>query len=488
MALPSLSYTRSDGNTGASRAAPLGVFAVIAASVSGTAARPTSATTKNQALSGFGHGELAEFGTHIMNASRKPVVLCKVDASIDGTYGAITVEGDPDSGASAITAGVTKPIDRFRVVVKFTTAGTRGTDGIKYRVSLNGGKTFGPETALGTDTSIEIPDTGITLALAAGTVAAGETVSFTTTGPTATLEDLLPCLEALRLTGLTYEAILIGSVEADAEMINGVRTAVEAFMARGLSKRVMINVRPFAVDDEDAQDYIDDLAVISAAARIGERVDVCADGGYLPSPIRGVSMWRPASLALAARVAKISAGTDAAYVADGPVDGFSIIDSDGAAVAWDESATPGLDDLGFVTLTTFARRSGCFIGNPRVFSPEGSDFVFDQQERCMCVAEERSFDFLTEELSGRKRKDPKLGPSGEVYLLESDVAELESRGTLDLRAQLRGEVDDVRLRLSRVDDVGANSGAVVTATVEISSLVYIKGFAVTTRFVRSFNV
>jgi hypothetical protein len=65
---------------------------------------------------------------------------------------------------------------------------------------------------------------------------------------------------------------------------------------------------------------------------------------------------------------------------------------------------------------------------------------------------------------------------------------MEQSGTLDLKSVLGKEVDDVRLKLSRVDDVGANSGAIVTASIEISSLVYIKGFAVTTRFVRSFNV
>jgi hypothetical protein len=199
-------------------------------------------------------------------------------------------------------------------------------------------------------------------------------------------------------------------------------------------------------------------------------------------------MWRPTSLALVGRIAQISLGTDAAYVADGPVDGFRITDDNGNAVAWDEAATPGLDDQGFTTLRTLARRAGAFIGNPRVFSPVGSDFVFDQNERCMCFAEERSYDFLTEQLSAKKRKDPILGPNGEVYLLEADVRALEQEGTLDLQSLLRGEVDDVRLILSRVDDVGANSGAILTASVAISSLVYIKGFAVTTRFVRSFNV
>lgn len=489
MALPSLSYQRSDGNTGSARSAPIGVFAVIAASMIGTVAKPTSLTNKNQALASFGHGELAECASYLIDVSNKPVVGCKVATSTEGSYGTITTTGAPASTPSAITAGTSKPVDRFRVIVRFPTAGTVGSAGISWQYSLDNGKTWSAVQALGTANSIVIPDTGITLALATGGIAAGETVKFTTKGPQASLTDIQACLEALKNTGLNYEAILIGSVEADASMINGVRTALNGFMSKGLSKRAIINVRPWGnTVDDDAQDYIDALTTISNTARIGTRVDVCADGGYVPSPIRGISMWRPTSLYLAARIAKISLGTDAAYVADGPVDGCSIVDDDGNAVCWDEAATPGLDDLGYTTLRTIARRAGCFIGNARVFSPMTSDFVFDQQERCMCAAEERSYDYLTDELSSKHRKDPVLGPQGQVYMLEADVAEMETRGTLDLKSALGGEVDDVRLSLSRVDDVGANSGARVKATVEISALVYIKGFDVMTRFVRSFNV
>jgi hypothetical protein len=475
MSLPSLSYSRADGNTGSARSAPIGIIAVIAASASGTVATPTSATSKSQVLTGFGHGELPELTAHILDVGNKPVVVCKVAASTVGSYGTIATAGAPVSTPSVITAGTTKPLDRFRVIVQFLTAGVIGVTGITFRWSLDNGATYGATTALGTAVTLVIPDTNITLALAAGGVAVGETVKFTTRGPAATLADLTPCLDALKATGLTFEAILIGSIDADATAINGIRTALNGFMSRGLSKRAFVNVRPYDPSTETAQAYTDALTV-------------GADGGYLPSPIRGISMWRPTALALAARVAKISLGTDAAYVGDGPVDGFSIVDSDGNSVCWDEAATPGLDDLGFVTLRTFARRAGCFIGNPRVFSPVGSDFVFDQQERCMCAAEERSFDFLTERLSARMRKDPILGPQGQVYLLEAEAAELERSGTLDLMDVLRKEVDGVRLTLSRVDDVGANSGAIVTASIKISSLVYLKGFAVTTQFVRSFNV
>ena len=487
MALPSLSYQRADGQTGSARSANTGVFAVVAASASGTAAKPTSITSAKQALAIFGHGELAELCAYLVNVANKPVVACKVATTTTGAYSTLTTTGAPGSSPSAITAGATKPLDRFRVVVKFTAAGTVGTAGIKYRWSLDG-ETFSAETALGTSTSLVIPDTGITLMLAAGGIAVGEQVKFTTTGPLASLSDLTPCFAALKATSLDYEAILVGSVEASATLITGMETLVTGFEGAGRFKRVVTNVRPFDPSSEDAQDYIDDLAIISNAGRTGIRVDVGADGGYVASPIRGISMWRPTSLGLVGRVAQISLGTDAAYVADGPVDGFSIVDTDGNPVCWDEQATPGLDDLGFVTLRTFARRSGCYVGNPRVFSPIGSDYVFDQQARCMNAALERSYDFLTEELSAKKRKDPKLGPNGEVYLLEADVLDLETRGTLLLKSDLKGEVDGVRLTLSRVDDVGANSGAIVTASVEMSSLVYIKGFAVTSRFVRSFTV
>ena len=199
-------------------------------------------------------------------------------------------------------------------------------------------------------------------------------------------------------------------------------------------------------------------------------------------------MYRPTALFLAARVARISIGTDAAAVADGPADGVTITDDDGNPLCWDESATPGLDDLGFVTLCRFARRAGAFIGNPRSFSPIGSDYVFDQQERCMEVAEERSYDFLLEEFSAKKRRDPVPGPQGQVYMLEADVADIEQRGTLDLALVLRGEVTDVRLRLSRSEDFGSNAGGVLKPSIEIVSLIYIKGIAVTSRFVRSFTI
>lgn len=488
MTLPNLTFQRSDGNTGSARSAPIGIIAIIAASASGVAAKPTSLTNKGQALTGFGHGELPELAAHIIDVANKPVVACKVAASTTGTYGTIATTGAPGASPSVITAGATKPVDRFRVFVRFPTGGTIGAAGIKYQYSLDNGETFSVLTALGTANTLVIPDTGITLMFAAGGILANEFVKFTTRGPVASLSDITPCLDALKATGLTFEAILIGSMDADATAINGIRTALDGYMSRGLSKRAFVNVRAYDTPTETAQTYLDALTVISAAGRLGTRVDVCADGGYLPSPIRGISMWRPTALALAARVAQISLGTDAAYVGDGPVDGFSIVDDDGNSVCWDEASTPGLDDLGFVTLRSLARRAGCYIGNPRVFSPTGSDYVFDQQERCMGAAEERAYDFLTDELSAKKRKDPVLGPQGQVYLLEADVAELEQSGTLDLKAVLGNEVDDVRLKLSRVDDVGANSGAIVTASIEISSLVYLKGFAVTTRFVRSFNV
>lgn len=493
MSLPSLSFSRADGNTGSARAAPIGVFAIIAASAIGVAAKPTSVTNKKQVIDGFGHGVLAEDAAYLIDVANKPVVACKVATTTAGSYSALVTTGAPGATPSVITAGASAPLDRFRVIVLFTAGGTIGVAGIKYKVSLDGGETYGAELALGTANTIAIVDgkgnpTGVGLALAAGGISANEKVTFTTQGPKAALSDIQAALDALKATGLAFEAILIDSVDATSTIINGVRTALDGFMSRGLSKRALINVRPYTPGTETAQAYIDELTTLSGVARLGTRVDVCADGGYLPSPIRGISMWRPTALALAGRIAQISLGTDAAYVADGPVDGFSIADDNGNAVAWDEATTPGLDDQGYTTLRTLARQGGCYIGNARVFSPVGSDYVFDQHERCMCAAEERAFDFLTQELSAKKRKDPALGPNGEVYLLEADVKELETKGTLDLKSVLRGEVDDVRLQLSRVDDVGANSGAVVTASVAMSSLVYIKGFAVTTRFVRSFNV
>jgi hypothetical protein len=74
------------------------------------------------------------------------------------------------------------PLDGFDVVVVFTVGGTVGVAGIFYKVSTDGGRTFGNATALGTATSINLTSSvGVTITLtAAQTVSANDSFEFYT--------------------------------------------------------------------------------------------------------------------------------------------------------------------------------------------------------------------------------------------------------------------------------------------------------------------
>lgn len=73
------------------------------------------------------------------------------------------------------------PTAAAEVVVRFDVGGTVGVAGIFYSVSTDSGQTFGTPTALGTGSSIVV--LGVTLTLGAGTVVAGDLLSWAASSP-----------------------------------------------------------------------------------------------------------------------------------------------------------------------------------------------------------------------------------------------------------------------------------------------------------------
>lgn len=85
------------------------------------------------------------------------------------------------SGTS-VPALIGTPTADADVRVIFPSGGVVGVPGIVYAVSTDGGTTFGPNTPLGSATSLSV--LGVTLSLSApGTVVSNDAVSWTQTGP-----------------------------------------------------------------------------------------------------------------------------------------------------------------------------------------------------------------------------------------------------------------------------------------------------------------
>lgn len=129
--------------------------------------------------------------------------------AVAGTIGAITKTG---AGTSVFTDNASDPLVGGSWLLVFLTGGTRGVAGMVYQV-LKDGISQGV-FALGTDVTITIAGTQISLAIGAGTVLTGTTVDFLTTAPIPASAGTLADSGGGSST-ITLAAIVAGTTEPD---------------------------------------------------------------------------------------------------------------------------------------------------------------------------------------------------------------------------------------------------------------------------------
>ena len=205
-----------------------------------------------------------------------------------------------------------------------------------------------------------------------------------------------------------------------------------------------------------------------------------ADGGTIPSPLRGFVLKRPTALFVAARAMAIDIAVEPAYVQLGPLPGVSITDAQGNTRDHNEEAFPGLDDSRFTTLRTMEGEEGVFINNTRLFSPSGSDYQFLPHARVMNAGCETSFQLLNKRLSiGVLKNEDAFIQEADAQLIESAVDEAVTARLVTPR-----RASGVDFILARNDDLSSNQGATLSGELEVSAVVYVKGFSVVAKFVK----
>lgn len=482
MTVPTVEITKTDGNVGNTAPGTDGILVLIAPSEKGTAnvaggyARPDLVQTE------FGYGKLNEGAQYHIPVSRRSILAMRGTASTAASYGTVAHVG---AGTSVVTAGVSPPLDDFDVVVTVVTGGTIGVAGIEYTFSLNGGKTQSPRQALGTATTLTIPTTGVTLALAAGTVLAGQTESVAVKGPRMTSADLVLALEALRVTDLPYEGVSVLGADADATMISTFDLWLQAREAEGKFKFGLLNALPRASATQTEAQYGTAMqTAFGASATI--RVLVGGDQCELTSPVRGVELKSPITMPIGARAMLIDVSESPAYVARGPLPGVFISDEKGNPKYHDEAKFPTLDDRRLAALRTINGKQGVYVNQPLLLSQSGSDWVYLQHARVANKAAEMVFQLLTDELNkgvqtGKPRSD------GKVFILEEDAAAIEQRINVKLEQEFfdKKRVSGIAFLLTRTDDLSGTGPVTVTSELQVSPLRYIGKFKTNEKLVRA---
>lgn len=463
MTAPNITITELDGQLGVLPPSAGALLAIVGPCSTGVAAVPATYARIKDLVSAFGAGPLVEAAASHIERTGRPVVVVKTATSVAGATTAVTSVA---TGTSVVTAlAPTTSNDDYELYLKIIVGGTRGTPGVTFQWSLDGGRTLSPVTALLSGVDFPFPGAGgVGLAFAAGTFVAGDVHTARASAPTWNSADVGPALDALGGSIVNWElAELVGPI--DATTFDAIDLKFVGFAAARKYRMWVGNTRVPTIGESEAT-YKGALDTIfaSKSTKYGE---LCAGSCKLTSSVSGRKYKRPISHLIASLEANVSEEIAIANVGLGPIPAVSIRDVNGNADEHDEALNPGLDDSRFTTLKTHIGRQGVYVTRGRIFSQDGSDFDITPKRRVMNLAHRALYNYFLDRLSNDVFVNPSTG-----FLTEAEAAEIETGATGAMGGELmqKPKASAVQFVLSRTDNV------LSTKTITGSARVIPKGY------------
>lgn len=444
MTLPAVTITQVDGGLGVQPPAGGNYLAVIGPATSGAYLTPATYARPKDIIGAFTSGPLVEEACIWAQRFGRPVIAIRTQGDTVGSYGAVVKTG---TGTSVATAGVTEPLDDLDIMIVVVAGGTIGVTGITYQWSDDGGRTRSPVTALGVANTILVPNTGVTIALGAGTLVAGDTFTMPVKQSAPNAAHVGTALLALQNSNLPWEFAHF-AFPLDATLFDQIETSFAGLFAAGRYKTWIGGFRRKDVGEtEAAYKTAFDTAFAAKTTIIGT---VTAGDAKISSAVDGSVYRRRASAYVGPLQASVSEEINIADISLGPLSGVQISDGNGNPDNHDEAANPGLDDSRALTLRSWQNREGVFVTRPRILCPTGSDFTIQPYRRVMNLYMTTILGYLQERLSKPLRVSKKTG-----LLLEADAVEIERGAIARLRPALlsKPKASDITFAISRTDNV-----------------------------------
>lgn len=445
MSLPAVNITEVDGQLGVLPPSEGKLYALVGTAASGTVNQPATYARIKDVVATYTAGPLVEAAAHYIERYGRPVILVRTAASLAGTPGTLVTSV---AGTSVVTLDTTAPNDDYEGVFTVVTGGTIGTADITFKWSLDGGRSFSPVTALGTANTFVFPGTGgVNIDFAAGTLVAGDSVSFRTTAPNWNGTDLGAALDALAASAATWEIVhVVGPV--DSTSFDLIDLKVSGMATNGKYRCWVANTRIPNVGESEAT-YLSTLSA-AFASDVSVYGQLCAGACKLTSSVNGRKYKRPVAFPVAARGAFVKPHVNIADLKLGTLQGVSIRDANGNPEEHDEAVNPGLDDARFTVLRTWDGYPGVYVNRPRLFSAPSSDFQLLPHRRVLNVAHEALRQYFMLRLSSPIQVNRATG-----FILESEALEIESGAVVAMQSALLAEpmASGVEFVLSRTDNL-----------------------------------
>lgn len=465
-----------DGGAGVVVVPASSVAVVIGTCSGGTAAQVVASRDPNALQTAVGSGPGVEAAAMLI-AAGGTVLFMKAATTTPGSASAVT---EVAAGTSVMTV-TGAPYDAYLVKVVTTVAGTIGTAGIRIKISLDAGRSYGPEVALGTALTYAITGTNLVLNFAAGTRLLGGVSTFSCTEPLAAVASISACLVALELspysiTGWGAMLIVGARTGADASTIQGY---LDTMVVTKTFPRAIINARdtvlPTAWAGAGETDAVWAAAVALDYSAVAAK-RICAVAGFYNMPGQypiaagGLPRYRrPGSWALAARQVTIKPQTHAGRVSDGslaqiivdptndPTDGFNY---------HDELQSPSLDSARFTAFRKRKGKPGIFVVNPNLMSSFGSVFTMLPLGNVMDIG----CSLLHQTGEENINSDILLNTNGTIDEKTAQAIESVARGVLRDQMLAKSMISDFTYAIDRTNNIRT------TSIVKFAATLYARGY------------
>ena len=388
-----------------------------------------------------------------------------------------TVDGDTDS----VTTITGTPEDAYEVRFEILKSGTIGTAGIKFRYSLDGGRSFTKALNLGTDDTYELLDgktesTGLTVNFAAGDVTIGDVHEFKTTAPEAQDSDIVLALEELRKSSLTWSFIHVVG-QSDATTGGSVGTTLADFSTKSKYTFAALSARG-RYDNEPDETWRSRL-VDDVDGFVDPRIAIGAGMARITCPVTARRNRRPIMWVVVPRLLSRPIEQDPGRVATGALSSdVELYDDDNLLVEHDARLESDLHGARYVTLRTYEDETGIFVTRGNLFGDEASKFTRIALRRVMDVGSSvarRAGNHQIE--NGVKVNGPTKPNPGCIREADALKIEREMLSALNDALTNQGRVSSVSVQIIRTNNLLTN-GEKVNSKVRITPLGYIDFFEV----------
>jgi hypothetical protein len=438
MTLPYANVAVRDGALGIVNPSASNVVALLGTSSSGTVGAVQAFTDIQSVKDALGTGPLVEAAGYVLAVAGTTVICVRVNATNAASSGAVTKVG---TGTATVTTTGSAPLDSYLVQVLMVQGGASIAAGTAtFKLSLDGGRTFGPETAVptsGTYTGAQAAY-GVTIVWSgATTMVAGDTYSWATVGPGYSTGDLQTAITALLNDARTWFLLYAVGIPADATATQGVHAMLATNLATAGTQYRFARALLQCADLSDAN-------ILTAVSALQDtRVMVAAGFYYGVSVTNGYQMKLPAASALAGRAAAVSPAEDLGRVASGNLKGI-------ISLIRDEYRTPALDSVQLATLRTHVGLAGAYVTSPAIKAGLTSDFRLLQYGRVMDIASDTVRQAMLRFLNDAVRVNATTG-----LILEADAKAIEKYCEALLRSTVTqpGYASDCSVQLDRTVNV-----------------------------------